>query len=31
MIGSPIEFELFKRALFGIADAVALTVFRTTY
>jgi N-methylhydantoinase B len=31
MISDPIEFELFKNALFGIADEVALTVFRTTY
>ena len=27
----PIEFELFKNALFAIADEMALTVFRTTY
>ena len=26
----PIEFELFKNALFAIADEMALTVFRTT-
>jgi len=31
MIGDPIEFELFKNALFSIADEMALTVFRTTY
>src|ERR1051326_6653395 len=31
MIVDPIEFELFKNALFGIADEMALTVFRTTY
>jgi N-methylhydantoinase B len=31
MIADPIEFELFKNALFGIADEMALTVFRTTY
>ena len=31
MVGDPIEFELFKNALFGIADEMALTVFRTTY
>jgi len=31
MISDPIEFELFKNALFGIADEMALTVFRTTY
>src|SRR6185369_14165363 len=31
MIRDPIEFELFKNALFGIADEMALTVFRTTY
>jgi N-methylhydantoinase B len=31
MINDPIEFELFKNALFGIADEMALTVFRTTY
>src|SRR5271170_4325271 len=31
MIGDPIEFELFKNALFGVADEMALTVFRTTY
>ena len=29
MISDPIEFELFKNALFGIADEMALTVFRT--
>src|SRR4026208_128455 len=27
----PIEFELFKNAIFSIADEMALTVFRTTY
>jgi hypothetical protein len=27
MISDPIEFELFKNALFGIADEMALTVF----
>src|SRR5207244_264414 len=31
MISDPIEFELFKNGLFGIADEMALTVFRTTY
>lgn len=31
MISDPIEFELFKNALFGAADEMALTVFRTTY
>jgi N-methylhydantoinase B len=31
MINDPIEFELFKNALFGITDEMALTVFRTTY
>ena len=31
MVSDPIEFELFKNALFGIADEMALTVFRTTY
>src|SRR5579883_2872361 len=31
MISDPIEFELFKNALFGVADERALTVFRTTY
>jgi N-methylhydantoinase B len=31
MIPDPIEFELFKNALFGVADEMALTVFRTTY
>jgi N-methylhydantoinase B len=31
MITDPIEFELFKNALFGVADEMALTVFRTTY
>src|SRR4249919_2547533 len=31
MISDPIEFELFKTALFGVADEMALTVFRTTY
>jgi N-methylhydantoinase B len=30
-IADPIEFELFKNALFAIADEMALTVFRTTY
>ena len=27
----PITFELFKNAIFSIADEMALTVFRTTY
>ncbi len=27
----PIDFELFKNAIFSIADEMALTVFRTTY
>src|ERR1700755_808941 len=27
----PIAFELFKNAIFSIADEMALTVFRTTY
>src|SRR5687767_6509771 len=27
----PISFELFKNAIFSIADEMALTVFRTTY
>ena len=27
----PIKFELFKNALFALADEMALTVFRTTY
>jgi N-methylhydantoinase B len=31
MISDPIDFELFKNALFGAADEMALTVFRTTY
>src|SRR5580693_96235 len=31
MTSDPIEFELFKNALFGVADEMALTVFRTTY
>ena len=31
MISDPIEFELFKNALYGVADEMALTVFRTTY
>ena len=31
MINDPIDFELFKNALFGVADEMALTVFRTTY
>ncbi|HLY47132.1 MAG TPA: hydantoinase B/oxoprolinase family protein [Stellaceae bacterium] len=31
MVSDPIEFELFKNALFGVADEMALTVFRTTY
>mgnify|MGYP001214898546 CR=1 FL=1 len=31
MISDPIEFELFKNALFAVADEMALTVFRTTY
>jgi N-methylhydantoinase B len=29
--GDPIEFELFKNAIFAIADEMALTIFRTTY
>jgi N-methylhydantoinase B len=29
--GDPIEFELFKNAIFSIADEMALTIFRTTY
>ncbi|WGF86635.1 hydantoinase B/oxoprolinase family protein [Marinivivus vitaminiproducens] len=28
---SPIAFELFKNAIFSIADEMALTIFRTTY
>src|SRR5580693_1766263 len=31
MTSDPIEFELFKNALFGVADEMALTIFRTTY
>src|SRR5258708_38239398 len=31
MLCDPIEFELFKNALFGVADEMALTVFRTPY
>src|SRR3982074_3011115 len=31
MISDPIEFEWFKNALLGVADEMALTVFRTTY
>src|SRR5437763_7929585 len=31
MISDPIEFELFKNALFVVADEVALTVVRATY
>ena len=27
----PIAFELFKNAIFSIADEMALTIFRTTY
>src|SRR3982750_801735 len=30
-VHDPIEFELFKNAIFSIADEMALTVFRTTY
>src|ERR687883_327592 len=30
-IGDPIAFELFKNAIFSIADEMALTVMRTTY
>src|SRR4030095_11097053 len=30
-IQDPIAFELFKNALFSIADEMALTIFRTTY
>jgi N-methylhydantoinase B len=30
-IGDPIAFELFKNAIFAIADEMALTVMRTTY
>src|SRR4029079_775524 len=30
-IRDPIAFELFKNAIFSIADEMALTVFRTTY
>ena len=29
--GDPIKFELFKNAIFAIADEMALTIFRTTY
>ena len=31
MSSDPIELELFKNAIFSIADEMALTVFRTTY
>jgi N-methylhydantoinase B/oxoprolinase/acetone carboxylase alpha subunit len=31
MPADPIEFELFKNALFSVADEMALTIFRTTY
>jgi N-methylhydantoinase B len=31
MIEDPVEFELFKNAIFSVADEMALTVFRTTY
>ena len=31
MAHDPIAFELFKNAIFSIADEMALTVFRTTY
>jgi hypothetical protein len=27
----PIAFELFRNAIFSIADEMALTIFRTTY
>ena len=27
----PIAFELFKNAIFSVADEMALTIFRTTY
>jgi N-methylhydantoinase B len=27
----PITFELFRNAIFAIADEMALTIFRTTY
>ena len=30
-IRDPIEFELFKNAIFSIADEMALTITRTTY
>ena len=30
-VGDPIAFELFKNAIFSIADEMALTVMRTTY
>src|ERR687891_2332558 len=30
-VGDPIAFELFKNAIFAIADEMALTVMRTTY
>ena len=30
-VPDPIAFELFKNAIFSIADEMALTVFRTTY
>ena len=30
-MSDPIVFELFKNAIFSIADEMALTVFRTTY
>src|SRR5215470_10250807 len=31
MSADPIEFELFKNAVFSVADEMALTIFRTTY
>jgi N-methylhydantoinase B len=31
MISDPVEFELFKNAIFSVADEMALTIFRTTY
>ncbi|MEE1544946.1 MAG: hydantoinase B/oxoprolinase family protein, partial [Alphaproteobacteria bacterium] len=31
MIDDPITFELFKNAVFAIADEMALTICRTTY
>ena len=27
----PIDFELFKNAIFAVADEMALTIFRTSY